>query len=498
MGEFADRMGTKNPGDLILSSDWNQVVKEIDTINGNVSQVETRADANRTAIEQLETRMEKAETELQSMLSAINTLRGRFRQVTLNTERSRFAFGETGIITAQVSAIDGSAIDFSETARPWIDFVTVWGSLSAADGFASLGGEGGRTISVQVNEQGIARVQIRAESASNATEEEESSANGVMQTVNDNGLTFAQIILSANTPQDTSLQNSYSTINHIYDNNPGRHFTRYVDRYYRKKALQPRPEVSIADWYFNDHRTTVMALVKGDNNPVTAEPSLGTAAIQITFRDWIYPWIILGYMPAYTGLVDEYTEIMQAAFTETYSQTSSNMKARVYDTVKDKGWIGMQRDLNAFEEALSRVSAGDSHASMQNVAKHVKESIRVQKEINMSHGSSLETFSILTDIDARNTGRMEDIRNETTGVVEQEMQKAKAEIINDVKSQQQEFRDEIFSETAPVSLPALQRRIQALDTEVSGLVSLDPEAVTANLDKVSGIEHRLMVLENRG
>ena len=498
MGEFADKMGTKNPGDLILSSDWNQVVQEIDSINGNVAQVETRADANRAAIEQLEARMSKAETDLQSLLSAIDTLRGRFRRVTLNTERARFAFGESGVITARVTAVDGSPIDFSNTARPWIDFVTVWGRLSPAGGFAAVSGEGGRTTSVQVNEEGVAKVKISAESAVDATEEEESSANGVMQTVNDNNITFAEMILAANTPQDTSLQLCYSTINHLYDNNPGKHFTRYVDKYYKKKVWQPQPEISIADWYFNDHRTTVMAFVKGDSNPLTAEPALGTAAIQVTFRDWIHPWIILGYMPAYTLLVDEYTTMMQAAYADTYAQTTSNMKEHIFDTVKDKGWIGMQRDLLAFEEALSRVPSGDSPGFIQDVARHVKDSIRVQKEINLIQGSSLETFSTLTEIDARNIGRMEDIKHETAGVVEQEMQRAKADIINDVRQQQQEFRDEIFSDASPVSLPALHRRIQALDTEVSGLVSLDPESVTAKLDKVAGIEQRLMALENRG
>jgi len=124
MGEFADKMGIKNPGDLILSSDWNNVVSEIDTINGNVATVDSKAEANNTAIHALETRIS----------TAIDTLRGRFRRITLNTDRHRFAFGETGVITATVTAVDGSPVDFSDSGRPWIDFVTVWGRLSAARG----------------------------------------------------------------------------------------------------------------------------------------------------------------------------------------------------------------------------------------------------------------------------------------------------------------------------------------------------------------------------
>ena len=497
MGEFADKMGIKNPGDLILSSDWNNVVSEIDTINGNVATVDSKAEANNTAIHALETRISKAEADLQSLLSAIDTLRGRFRRITLNTDRHRFAFGETGVITATVTAVDGSPVDFSDSGRPWIDFVTVWGRLSAADGYATTGGEGGRTVSVQVDEHGVAKVNIHAESATGATQEEESAAYGVLQTVNDEGITFAEKIISANTPQDTGLEQYYKTVNQMYDNSPEKHFTRYVDKYCQRSMYQVQPEYSIADWYINDYRTTVMAFVKGDNNPVTAEPSLGTAAIQVTFRDWLYPWLVLGFMATYVELVDVYVEAMQAVEAETYAEAVASMQKQVEDIIKDKGKAGRQRDYMAMEEALTKIIAGDNPAYVEKVARNARDGIRVQKEMDMTSGGGMDTFLALTSMDARNMEQVEKVQHDAADLLEQEMEKARTEIFNGVRAEQQEFKEEIFSETNPVALPALHRKIQALDNQVSGLVVLDPASVTSGLDKVAGVEHRLMVLESK-
>ncbi len=498
MGEFADRMGTKNPGDLILSSDWNSVVSEIDTINGNVASVDSKADENLEKIQAIESRISQAETELQSLLSSIDTLRSRFRRVTLNAQRYRFAFGETGVITATVTEVDGSPIDFASSQRPWIDFVTVWGRLSPADGYASSQGEGGRTISVQVDGQGVAKVKIGAESAAGATTEEESSVHGVLQTVDEEGITFAERIVSANTPQDMGMEKYYQTVNRMYESSPGRHFTRYVDKFSRDAMFKVEPDHSITEWYFNDHRTTVMAFVKGDNNPLTAEPSLGTASIQITFRDWFYPWLVLGFLTSYAELVDDYVEMFRAVAGQTYSETSDAMQKQVEEIVRDKGMMGRQRDYMAMEEALSRITAGDGPSHIRQVAMHAKESIGVQKVMNLLPGNSMETFKVLTGMDARTMEQVEKAELNVAAATGKEMERAKTEIYNEVRSLQQEFRDEIFSETSPVALPSLQRKVQAIETKVQGLVALDPEKVVSKLNQVTGIEQRLMVLEGRG
>ncbi len=88
-----------------------------------------------------------------------------------------------GTVIAQVTALDGSDLDLGDpNTRPWVDFVTVWGTLKAAPGFTSRGGAGDQTLSVRVDSEGIAQVLIRSARAEAFAEEEELEVEGFLAT----------------------------------------------------------------------------------------------------------------------------------------------------------------------------------------------------------------------------------------------------------------------------------------------------------------------------
>ncbi|MDX2478084.1 MAG: hypothetical protein QNL05_12055 [Gammaproteobacteria bacterium] len=499
MGDFATSMGTKNPGDLILHDDWNKVIEEIDSNTSDITAIEETVETNQTSIEGLTERIATAESQLGSLLSAIDTLRNRFRRVTLHTERSKFAFGEAGEITATLTALDGSTLDLGSTSdRPWIDFVTVWGKLQAASGFTSVGGEGDRTISVQVNSEGIARVQLKAESSLGVTEEGETSASAIMQTVTSNGLSIATNLLAASTPQDTVLQESYQIISQVYDNSPNMHFTHYADNYYQQMQWGViQPAIVLPNWFSQDYRTSVMAFVKGDNNPLTAEPNLGTTTIQVTFRDWLLPWIITDYQPGYINFIDTYQPILLGAIDSDYTLSSNRIKDHVAEIIKGKGKLGQQRDFRALEATMGGINMSNPPKFLPEMMQQLQGSIRLQKTISLiTETGNTDALSLLAGMDVKSEGGRESFQQNMETFVNDKMSDARNEINAEVRITQQQLRDEIFSDSSTNSFNVLRSRVDSMDNVITGLQQLDSDKINLELIKVEGLNQRLLRLEN--
>src|SRR5690606_1912601 len=142
------------------------LITAVEGIQDSVAALSASVDEHVAALtgraEALEARADAAAAEIAALRDALAP----FRRVTLRTQRTRFALGELAEITAHVTALDGSPLDLSNAAaRPFVDFVATWGQLRPVAGFQSLGGADDRTLSVRVDEQGEARVVLRAEHA---------------------------------------------------------------------------------------------------------------------------------------------------------------------------------------------------------------------------------------------------------------------------------------------------------------------------------------------
>lgn len=497
MGEFANKMGTKNPGNLVLSEDWNEVINEIDATNTDVTQVESIVETHHSDLENLTERIATAENQLTNLLSSIDNLRSHFQSVTLNTERSKFAFGESGVITATLTAIDGTALG-STRERPWIDFVTVWGRLKAASGFSSVSGEGGRTISVQVNAQGVAQVELSAESAVNVSAEQDASAAAVMRTRISSGATIATTLLAANTPQDTELKEAYGIVSQVYDNSPNQHFTHYADSYSQPLLWGGiQPEVALPNWFGHDYRTSIIAFVKGDNNPLTAEASLGSAAIQVSFRNWIIPWAVLDYQPAYAGLVGVYAPILVNAIDQDYIKSNERINSKIQEVIKGKGMLAQHRDWRALEASIGALEMTAPPRFLPEMVVQMQSSMRVQKTLNLLPNSQgTDAFALFAGFDAKSVGGRESFQQEMQLFVADEVVAVRENINTEVRSSQQQLREEIFSDTSANSLNVLQSKVAAIDNTITGLKALDSSKINREITKVEGLNLRLMQLEN--
>ncbi|MCH8498919.1 MAG: hypothetical protein LAT63_10600 [Marinobacter sp.] len=476
----------RNNGELIRADDWNDMLKEVD---GLIKGVE---DSLTIQINALDTRLETLENQVEGMVEIteeakkIHTaLRSRFYRLDLATEHSTFAIGQRGTITATIMGLtDDQTLDLSNPAtRPWIDFVTVWGNLKAAPGFTSRGGAGDQTISVQVNAQGVAQVLIRSDHAENFAEEEEQEISNFLSTrpVANNNRSIADFMLQAATPQDAVLNNAYLAINQAYDRQQTSApvLQKYVDTYYLQKPA--RVATTFTPSFINrwrDYRATVMAFLKPDSSPITADGALATASIQVTFRDWIGPWYHLGYLavlPTITPpLADRFRNLIDAEV----STSVSRAVKEVNDSLVGKGVLGQQRYLIAVNEAMGSLQFATTPPP---ATKEVVQAIRYGSQMQtsmlyaqyMSPGAETKAagFEITAESSSRANAEAGKVKEELTRAVDTKLTEASNSLKTEVQRDQVAFKTELMAEDGPIlgvtqKLVEFDTRVKALDDTV--------------------------------
>lgn len=280
-------INNKGPGKLIKADDWNLLVDAVSLIGGELALSLERLEDVQSRTESLEATVE----DQQERLERLEPLEPLLENYIVRTrcERVNYALGEVCVITATVERIDGEAFD----ELPWVDFISSWGRLRAASGFTSRAGVGDNSLSVQVNAQGIAQVQLRSDHTEGFSETEETEIEfGLQNLVDVSNLSIAQTILQAPTPTDSRAQAAYRSINFEYERTDTNAMQAYLDTYFvRMPEYQIKPLRPNIFTTWRDYRATVMAMAKPDGDPTTADYSRGASSIQITFRDWVSPWI---------------------------------------------------------------------------------------------------------------------------------------------------------------------------------------------------------------
>lgn len=481
MGELVDDFGGKVSGELIRATDWNgMLVKVEELFDGLRTELSTRLDTLEDRADALEARADAAEGRLDAAETTLDLLRNRFRRLDLNTTTTRFAIGQRGTVTARVTALDGSPLDLADAnTRPWVDFVTVWGTLKAAPGFTSRGGAGDQTLSVRVDERGIAQVLIRAEHAEAFAEEEEQEIEGFLTTRPDATQlhTIADTVLAANTPRDATMSFAYQSIsteyNRVASTTPV--FQRYVDTYYLNKPTRAASQFgSIFSQRWRDYRATVMAFLKPDSDPTTADGAQASASIQVTFRDWIAPWVILDYLPGKDILQQDYSDRFRNLIGTQLGNSLDLIIDEVDDIIRNKGLIGRQRDLLAVDEAIGgiRFDANPPPFMAELVqavqfGSQVQHSMFYSQAITPGDQGGVGGFSAVAGVAGKATAEAGRVQEELTSSVDDKLAQASDSLRNEVLVAQVQFQEELLRDDGPIL--SVQRDVQAFAGQVQGI-----------------------------
>jgi len=498
MGELVDDFGGKVSGELIKSADWNGMLAKVETMLDTVaSELGARIDSLELRADGLEARTTSAEGRLDAAETTLGLVRSRLPRLDLSTTSTRFAIGQRGTITAQVTAIDGNPLDLSnEATRPWIDFVTVWGTLKAADGFTSRGGAGDQTLSVQVNSDGIAQVLIRANHAELFAEEEEQEIEGFLSTrpQAQNSATVADMVLAANTPHDATMSFAYEAISVEYDRvtsgNPPV-FQRYIDAYYITQPSRAAGDyASVFTQRWRDYRATVMAFLKPDSSPTTADGALASASIQVTFRDWIAPWVIVDYLPGLGPLQLDYGNRFRNLIGPSLGPSITNIIDEVDDIIRGKGIIGRQRDLLAVDSAIGSLPFEvDPPPFMSDLVQAIQFGSQVQHAMFYSQavtpgdsGGALG-FGAIAGSAGRASSEAGRVKEELEQEIGTRLNNATESLRNEVSISQVKFQEELLQEDGPIL--SVQRDVAAFSGQVQGFQAVLNNK--ADVDLISNI-----------
>jgi hypothetical protein len=467
MGDLADKFGGKQPGELVLAKDWNGLIDGIEaletTLAARVTALEGQVNG-RLAV--LEGKVGGLETGLDGLQDTVDLLLRQARQVSLKTGRVRYAIGELAEVTARVTDALGKPLDLAgEAARPWVDFVSSWGHLRPVDGFVSIAGTGDRTLSVQVNADGEARVLLRAEHAEGFSNEAETQVSTTLTTVLPaTNKSVLATILEANTPMEANLRGAFQVMSQEYDRVDTFHVRDYVDTYFvnnPKRLVGRLPAISHETW--RDYRSTILAFVKGDSDPSTSEPGQGVCSIQVTFRDWISPWINLDYLPKAADIAKDFGNLFQNNVGNDFGETTLQFKNKLAERVRDKGVIGRQRDYQAAFSALGDfpVIAGRP-AFVGEAARSIQGAIGLQQTLESPEAALFNP-----------TGQA-GLEALTTAAVQAQLGATAArEDVAKVRLEHQQLRDDLTREDGPISVLTrtvsnFSGRIEQIDRTVTG------------------------------
>ncbi len=499
MGALADTLGNRVAGDLIRAEDWNALIAGVENadqalqtqitdlgtqLDTRIGAVEDRVTALETQASQLDERVTTTEAALSTLQGVVDTLRGQFRRVTMQTDRLHFAIGEIAEITARITDLGGAPLTFADAAtRPWIDFVAVWGQLKPVPGFEALGGAGDRTISVRVDANGVARVRLRAEHSQGLTDEVESEVQTSLGTVlQSTNTSIAQTILAAATPQEAVQRGAFHVITGEYDRTDATSVRTFADAYYLRNPIDISGKIApIFQHSWQDYRATVLAFGKNDSDPQTPDASIGVCSIQLTFRDWIGPWLHLDYISGADALAAGYGARLAGRIDGDLAASVSRLKSEVDGIVLNKGVIAKQRDLQAIRHAVGQMEVTNPPPFLSRLKDSMRDGVAMQQVLEFSQATSLgdsaptTAFSAFTDSSSRVDTQAEAVRTDLTGYVQSQVADAEQRLQTHVATQQETLRQDLLRTDGPIL--GLQRSLDEVSGRIGGVqTALDKKA----------------------
>lgn len=508
------RLGPKAAGQLIKADDWNTLLGDVNRIEQAlrtelVNLTRTVTDLV-TTTNGLTTRLGTAEAAVRDLRGDVDALLANTYRITLETPQISYALGETAEITARVRDMEGRVPAPVNGERPWVDFVSTWGQLRASPGFVSRAGVGERSISVQTDADGMARVRLSSEIVEDMTEATEVEFGNFLNTKVQNNLKFSDVVLNANTPSDEPVRQAYQFVQSSYDNPQGGSVRNFVDSYYYRNGsklsgkiapglINQRREI------WRDHHITVLAFGKTDSDPRSPDAARGTNAIQLKFRDWIGPWILIDYLPKFELEVPNLVNVLRPQITRDFTESANKLTNVVQTRVEGLGLLGKTKQYEALRTAFDTLESPQAVTFMPQLRESMKAAVTLQQSFQQTQVSTpgggaeeiaLQAFSS-TAVRAN---------SEVSGVgsqvqqVQQQVSAVQANFAQQVQNLQQSVTalggrmDATLAEGG--QLQEIKKGLNVVTDQVAALRSLgDPRQVTQQIQQISVLNTRLASLE---
>jgi hypothetical protein len=499
-------LGGKAPGQLIKSDDWNALIAGVNAIE---AALDSRVGTLESAVTALDGRLGDVETEVSALRTDVDAILASTYRVTLETPQLNFAIGAIAEITARVRDARGEVPPPVDGERPWVDFVTTWGKLRPSAGFTARAGVAERSISVQTNAEGVARARLSAEIVDDMTEDTELEFAAVLdRVVGPASQTIGDLVLAANTPSDAPLQVAYQAIRSTYDNPQAGAVRHYVDSYYVDRGPQLSGKV-VRDFAnqrlqrWRDHRITVLAFGKADADPRTPDPARGANAIQLTFRDWIGPWILVDYLPAFELEIPPLVSVLRPTITNDYFESANLMRDVVQERVQNLGLLGKTRTYEAMRGALDAID--DQAEFLPELRGAMKSAVALQQSFQQSQVSTIGgagdevAFLAFTNTAVRADSQVAGVDAQLRQV-QQQVQDVQTTLGQQVAAVEQSVGalggrvDATLAQGGQVD--QLRNNLTLVSDQVQALRALgDPSAVSERLNIITSLDNRLQRIE---
>lgn len=354
---LAATLGGRTPGHLIKADDWNKLVSVLETYGLTLAGLDGRVGDLETTVEDLATRVAELD-DIPERMQALEDETAPLREnylLSVRTTAENYLVGQVAELVFTATALDGSAL---AGPMPWLDLVTTWGRLRAAPGFVVRENAEENALSVQFNNAGEVRVQLRSHFTRGFSATEEQSFAGILQTqAGTTGKTVMKILQDSASPQDPETVIAFKAIHTVYDGNQTikNYADRYVGQYTGGKYVGGRFGGVISRGEWEHYRATVMAFAKPDSSAITPDPTRGIATIQVNFREWIPHWsgdyvdTFTPVLPIWKDLFDlnlEKVELLPIVIKELDRKLGPS------------GVLGNLRNLKAMEKAASLINPG--------------------------------------------------------------------------------------------------------------------------------------------
>jgi hypothetical protein len=476
MGNLATQFGGKSAGELIRAEDWNGLIAGIEAGLSTLSaSVDTRFGALDARVQALDSRLGQAEAKIANLRGDVEALLAQVHRVSLRAERPTYAVGELATVTARLLDTRGNPLTLADpAARPSIDFVSTWGRLLPASGFASLGGDGDRTISVQVNAQGEAAVLLRSEHAEGFTVEAEAQVAGSLSTVlPTTSIKVRDTLLAAATPMEASLRGAFEVMSREYDRTDAVNVRNYVDTYFVRnpgRVAGTLPPVTHDLWH--DYRSTVLAFARFEAGGAAAgETGQGVGSIQVVFRDWIGPWLNLDYLPRANVLATQYRDLLRPRIGADFAATAAGLGDEIGKTVGKKGLVAKHRDYLALGTALEQLPAQGAPDYVRAAAASAQNAIGMQQtlesaQVTLGVPGEQVALSALTGVTLRAESSAAAARDTAAKALQDQVGQIQERVQTTVRTEQQAFRADLLREDGPVV--TAQKAVESFRGQIGG------------------------------
>jgi len=339
-------------------------------------------------------------------------------------------------------------------------------------------------VSVQVNAAGEARALLRADHSDSFAEDQELEVSALMQTTV-GATTVANAFLSATTPGSADLTPVYTAVSSAYDRVDTHAMRSYLDTYY---VRNPSQVFNFSDSLFGlswrDQHTTVLAFVKPDDQPGTADGAMAVGSIRVTFRDWVNPWLVTQYLPPTPPVIDHYRDRFPIEIGPRYEDAISGVFDVIRDRTDGRGVIGMQRELAAAQQALATINVANPPSYLPDLVNTISGGLTVQQGMLFSQTvaptfrNDIASAHVVGSAGAKGqiaAGKAADaLRTETN----QRFSESESRIMAGVQAENAKFSNELLADTGPV------RRAEGLAQSAS----LEARGASVQLNQKAGID----------